>query len=503
MATSETGDSILVRLADRNGAAVTTFQALAGWLQSGGCPSDVIRSAAWSTLELAAKSGDEIVVGLAGTMGAFIQSHGGDAESGAGVPGDLSSFWDLVSSMDSVMSVGMTLDPEGDRVAVDCRSVPLSVSGGVEDPAVEFTYRMGCAYMLDMWNRLPVEQRPWDGFPLETLYLAWVNRPNLVQPNTRTMGRILPAKLAHVAVGDRQAGRLFTVAAHVVDAGAEVGNGGSQLAFSGFPKVEGSQQQFIMPGFKDPDVVGPCLPLVLYDLGDAPSTSRGPAAPLPLRLFVECVLAVPMESRASHTPVVMRVTLREMLEWLYPNSRKPRPNEYWPRLMAAFDALESRAARIPWYDPETGQGGLRRIVNISDTPRDPSYMDDLISIIVDLPPGSGNGPQVSDNLRYWGVRSAAGYRALLNLAYRWFEPGRTHFPVGRGRRRRWLRSHDPARYPVLGDDDLISLCFPTSTRSARRNLLADARKIIRFLEQAGELWIVEERDGLRVLPWPV
>ena len=166
--------------------------------------------------------------------------------------------------------------------------------------------------------------------------------------------------------------------------------------------------------------------------------SRGPAAPLPLRLFVEAVLAVPMDSRTSHTPVSMRVTLREMLAWPYPNPRKPRPNEYWPRLLAAFEALESPAARIPWYALETGQGGLRRIVNISDIPRGPGNMDDLTSIIVDLPPGSGNGPQVSDNLRYWGVKSAAGYRALLNLAYRWFEPGRTHSPVGQGRRRRWV-----------------------------------------------------------------
>lgn len=255
-----------------------------------------------------------------------------------------------------------------------------------------------------------------------------------------------------------------------------------------------------MPGFKEPKAIGPCLPLALYDLGDAPSTSRGPAAPLPLRLFVEAVLAVPMDSRTSHTPVAMRVTLREMLAWLYPNPRKPRPNEYWPRLLAAFEALESPAARIPWYDPETGQGGLRRIVNISDIPRSPGNMDDLISIIVDLPPGSGNGPQVSDNLRYWGMKSAAGYRALLNLAYRWFEPGRTHSPVGRGRRRRWVRVNDPERYPVLMDDDLIALCFPTSARSARRNVVSDVRKIVRQLEYAGELRVVEEPDGFRVLP---
>ena len=500
MTTSESGDGILVRLARRNGGDITTVPALADWLESGECPADAIRSAAWSTLELAAKSGDGMAAGLAGAMSALLRSSGGAADPKTENQVDLPDLWGLVSSADLSVNVTTALDPEGDRVIVDCRGHLASALSGVSASVEAFSYSMSCADMLELWNRLPTDERPRDGFPLEALYVAWLNRPNLVKPSARTKGRILPAKLAHVALGDRQAGRLFTVAAHIVDGGPESGGEVTQLAFSGFPKVEASRQQFIMPGFKEPTAIGPCLPLALYDLGDAPSTSRGPAAPLPLRLFVEAVLAVPMGSRASHTPVAMRVTLREMLEWLYPNPRKPRPNEYWPRLLAAFDALESPAARIPWYDPETGQGGLRRIVNISDIPRGPGKMDDLISIIVDLPPGSGNGPQVSDNLRYWGVKSAAGYRALLNLAYRWFEPGRTHFPVGRGRKRRWVQVNDPERYPVLKDDDLIALCFPTSARSARRSVLSDARKVVRQLEWAGELRVVEEPDGFRVLP---
>ena len=57
-------------------------------------------------------------------------------------------------------------------------------------------------------------------------------------------------------------------------------------------------------------------------------------------------------------------------------------------------------------------------------------------------------------------QSAAAYRALLNLAYRWFEPGRTHFPVGRGKRQFWAQVNDAKRYPALTDDELIALCFP-------------------------------------------
>ena len=50
----------------------------------------------------------------------------------------------------------------------------------------------------------------------------------------------------------------------------------------------------------------------------------------------------------------------------------------------------------------------------------------------DLPPGSGPGPKVSPTLGAWGARSAPAYSAMLNLAYRWFDPGVTRHPVHGG-----------------------------------------------------------------------
>jgi hypothetical protein len=501
MTTSDSSDTILSRLATRNDGEPTTVGALAEWLVSGECPPDVIRTAAWSILELITKSEDWAASGLVDVVCTVHQPFGerlaaeGDPDTDDGRYADT-----LRPSREPRTQTRIKLNSVGD-VVVDYTGRLVSSSGTVSATDETFSIAIRIADLLAFWNGLPVDDRPRDGFPLEILYVAWLNRPQLVTPNARATGRIIPAKLAQVAPGDRQAGKLFTIAAHVAHIAPETGSETGQLTFSGFQQSEAARQQFILPGFKESTAIGPCLPLALYDLGDAPATSRGPAAPLPLRLFVESVLAVPMDSRDAHTPVAMRVTLRQMLDWLYPSRRKPRPNEYWPRLMAAFEALESPAARIPWYDPETGRGGSRRIVNISDIPRGPAKLDDLISIIVDLPPGSGNGPQVSDNLRQWGIKSAAGYRALLNLAYRWFEPGRTHFPVGRGRRRYWTQVNDPERYPTLAEDEIIALCFPTSARSARRNVLSDARKVIRQLEHSGELRVVEGRGStMRILP---
>ena len=502
MTTSDTGDGILTRLAKRNDGETTTVDALADWLALGECPPDVIRSAAWSMLDLVTKPDNWADSGLVDVMSTlhqpFIERQ---VKETPGTVDDNPKCDILLPSREPGMATKIKLDPGRDMAIVDYSGRMVSSTGAVSGTDETFSIAVRIPDMLVLWNGLPLDDRPRDGFPLEILYVAWLDRPQLVTPNARVTGRIIPAKLAHVAPADRQAGKLFTVAAHVAHIAPETGAESRQQAFSDFHQPEAQDQQFILPGFKESTTIGPCLPLALYDLGDAPATSRGPAAPLPLRLFVESVLAVPMESRDAHTPVAMRVTLRQMLNWLYPSPRKPRPNEYWPRLMAAFEALESPAARIPWYDPATGRGGSRRIVNISDIPRGPAKLDDLISIIVDLPPGSGNGPQVSDNLRQWGVKSAAGYRALLNLAYRWFEPGRTHFPVGRGRRRYWTKVNDPERYPSLTDDEIIALCFPTSARSARRNVLSDARKVIRQLEQSGELRVMESSaNTIRILP---
>ena len=112
-------------------------------------------------------------------------------------------------------------------------------------------------------------------------------------------------------------------------------------------------------------------------------------------------------------------------------------------------------------------------------------------IIVDLPPGSGKGPVVSPNLARYGVQSAPLYRGLLNLAYLWFDPGRTRFPVRGGKH--WLQVEDPERYPTITNDLLIELFYPTSTNKQRKRLAFEARKSLAQLVKDGEARIVKGR----------
>lgn len=339
----------------------------------------------------------------------------------------------------------------------------------------------------DLWDeyRSAVDAGEDVRWPLAPLVNAWQQRPRPVEPNRRTTDRVIPARLA-MANTSSNPRLLFSPAAH-----AEYGPDGKQL---------------VMPGFASADTPSPALPLALYDLGAGPTISPGRGAPLALRMFVESVLSVPMQERERGQPVAMSVSLREFLKWLYP-SRTPSPAEYWPRLMAAVEALDSWDARVPLYDPQTKRSELRRVVSVGGIPRGPGALDESVRIIVDLPPGSGNGPQVSDKLRLWGVKSAPAYRLLINLAYQWHNPGVTKIPIGRGKARHWVQVDDPERYPIITDDDLVFLTFPTMSSRSERRKPGEAWGYVRQLEKAGELRVVdgkilpplqrEERDNRR------
>ena len=304
---------------------------------------------------------------------------------------------------------------------------------------------------------------------LSALALLYAKLPRPGRANINRPDRILPSRLAMVDPTDRRAGRLFTPAAHAVE------RGGGQLKLPGF----GLERTRITPA----------LPLALYDLSGSSSMERGRGAPLALRLWVESILAMGLIDRANPWPTVLEIPLRNLLAKLYPGKRRPKPNEYWPRLMQAVKILDS--TRIPWEDPETGKGGLRRIVNVSDIPRGPGKLDDAVRIIVDLPPGSGKGPVVSPNLNRYGVQSAPLYRGLLNLAYLWFNPGVTRFPVRGGKHH--LQMEDPERYPTKTDNLLIELFYPTSTNKQRKRLAFEARQHLAQLVEDGEARIVKGR----------
>lgn len=97
-------------------------------------------------------------------------------------------------------------------------------------------------------------------------------------------------------------------------------------------------------------------------------------------------------------------------------------------------------------------------------------------------------------LPQWGVKSAAAYRALIGLGFRWHFPGKTRFPVDGGRT--WIYSQDENAYEPLSDAELVTLCFPTAADKNRAKLVQRAHETLHRLEAAGEIHV----SGRRVLP---
>ena len=336
----------------------------------------------------------------------------------------------------------------------------------VGSPSLQYGFHFDISTLAD---------RHGDGprFCLAPIIFEWLeSQPQVVEPEQRPY-RILPSKLAQVPPGDRRALKLFASAAHSPDG------------------------RRVLPGFGTwVDPATPALPLALYDLGvGAGKTAGKGAAPLALRMFVEAVLSAPATESRDGNPLVFYLTLEELVRrlWPRPDGSRPSPAQFWPRMVKAVAALDSPEARVPWYNPETGSGGTRRVVIYGDITRGPLHLDDLVQVMVNLPPGSHVGPMVGPNLGYWGMKSVPVYKLYLNLAYRLFEPGRTHIPVGKGRRWHWVLVDDHRRFERLPDAELVRLAFPTSTNRSRRNLVPEAQAALKALVDRGDFRMVKGR----------
>ena len=75
-------------------------------------------------------------------------------------------------------------------------------------------------------------------------------------------------------------------------------------------------------------------------------------------------------------------------------------------------------------------------------------------------------------------------------------PGQTVRPVGRradGKGRHWQQPAAAAYYPTMSDAELVDIVFPTSRRTKVGNLLGEARQVLKNLERAGELRVLEDK----------
>ncbi len=155
-----------------------------------------------------------------------------------------------------------------------------------------------------------------------------------------------------------------------------------------------------------PDARPERLRVPLLELADATgvrSMAQGRGAPLDLRLVVEAVLSVGMESRAD-AAVRIVWTVRELLEALEPAHPRGGILSAWGRVRAAV--LSAGERWIPWLD-----GGRWWLLRVRGEPGERPALTDPVVVEVAIPPGSAAGPKVDRaGLRRAALRSAPVYR---------------------------------------------------------------------------------------------
>ena len=146
----------------------------------------------------------------------------------------------------------------------------------------------------------------------------------------------------------------------------------------------------------------------------------------------------------------------------------------------------------PSGDAEIARRGQRTRSSLADRPRAPSRRQRPRYL------GRRNPSQRPARR---SVRRRSRRQALRWLAFRWWEPGRTHAPKrSRGKPTVWLQldsGHDP-----ISEAELLGLFWPgQALRGTKRTkYLQRAREHIEALEQDGELRTRRTRAGLVIMP---
>ena len=326
-----------------------------------------------------------------------------------------------------------------------------------------------------LWKAMPDDQRT--QHPTAALIAGYWTRPVPVEPAPKDKRRILSGSVVHGGAEDRRVPELFTPAHH----------------------TDPDNPQRALPGFEHDQGPRIALPLEIWRIGEGREVSPGRGLPLAQRLFIGALITTKQVDRHGMNILDMHMTLRDVKELLYPNSR-PSNTQFWATFLRAVEDLE-RMPRIPIYRPETKTTGLRRVLYVPEIPSSPTDLDGHVIIRIDLPTGSRNGPMLPRDWLGWAAKDAPAARLLINLAAHWHKPGKTIRPAGAradGEGRMWLGSKNPADFGEVSDDDLVTWAFPVAANKNRRETLSQARKTLAALQRAGAVVI----EGRRILPPP-
>ena len=280
-----------------------------------------------------------------------------------------------------------------------------------------------------------------------------------------------------------------------------------------------------LPGFENPSIIVPPLPLEIYKATGGKVDTPGRGAPLSQRLWIYTVAASPLGTRNTKGGVTLATTLRQLRDWAYPNGWERK--RHLPKLRAALHEMHNY--RISWERRDWS------IVTVKALPDSSTQLDDPLPIEVWLPDGiKGNGPMINMTiLMPIGVKSAPQFRAYIRLVYIWDDAKKknnghriyaTRPKVLRNNRGQvtdaygavlpknnwnhpkavWIDEEDnPAakHVPVLTNLDMVHLFFddkPTSKSTCRKRL-ERAKTEAQEMHENGFVVIQPAKHGWRIL----
>ena len=178
---------------------------------------------------------------------------------------------------------------------------------------------------------------------------------------------------------------------------------------TGFLHTQGADSpQLQLPSFDgtEDDIVVHALPLEMYQGGGG-----GRGAPLDERIFFNALLARPYGTPELWNGVKLEPTLRNFVDWLYPNGWN-RTNQL-PLLRKALHDVHNK--RISYERRDWN------VVQVLAMPNQSTALDDVLPLIIRYPDGvKGNGPMINvPRLRQYGLVSATKWRAWIRLHYLW------------------------------------------------------------------------------------
>ena len=278
-------------------------------------------------------------------------------------------------------------------------------------------------------------EAPGSTFGLSLLTALVAAIPPLVETDKRVDRRIMPVLRVIEPPPERVRGMLF---------GGLVDDREVDLPL--FPELEPARHRV------------PLLEIV--DAAGVPLRSAGKGAPIEARLIVRGGLLMIRPADRHLETVRIAVTVKELIDGLYPPIRRRRLAENWPKveraLRVARDYTISDATGGRWFPI-----ALRRLpaMNPDGTPA----LDDLIVLDLAPPPGAGAGSSLAlPELDLMGLSNGPRWRAYIAGRSLVWVPGTTRRPVpgkAKGKPRRWGWSAAPEDYPVLILGDLRRLAF--------------------------------------------